>query len=351
MALVSISIVTYNGEKWIQQCLESIKKQSYQNWNVLIIDNGSRDQTVKLAKKEMSQARLICLKKNIGFSAGHNLGISQSQGKYILCLNQDVILGIDFIKQAKATLESDRRIGAVQGKLFRMQNRELKTENAEIIDTTGLTMLKNRWVINRGQGEIDQGQYNKIEEVFGADGAAPVYRKQALETVFLPPVKEETKRGLIGEYFDQDFFAYKEDIDLSWRLRLAGWNIIYQPQAVAWHNRGAAAAAVGTGRRLIPVKKDIIKQRQQISKFCRQLSWKNQRLMQIKNELPGLFWRHLPWVFWRELKTAGYILFCEPWMLKSVMQFWRQAPAAWQKRKQVMAKKTMTVKAMKKWFV
>lgn len=349
MSLVSISLVTYNGEKWLKRCLASVKKQSYTNWQVLIIDNASQDKTVALAKEAMSDAGLILNQENLGFAAGHNCGISQSKGDYILCLNQDVILHPNFLQEAVATLELDDKIGAVQGKLLSnkqqatndkgqaTRNREqgLKKENVSIIDTTGLVIFKNRRVVNRGQGEADCGQYEKCQEVFGADGAAPLYRRAALDEVVVAMTNKE--------YFDEDFFAYKEDIDLSWRLRLAGWKIVYQPKAIAWHARGAGSQAT-------MADSAIVKQHQKMNRFCRQLSWKNQRLMQIKNELPSLFWRHLPAIAWKELKSTGYILLVEPWLLKAVWQFFKDSPGAWQKRRTVMAAKSITKGEMEKWF-
>jgi len=377
--IVAISLVTYNGEKWIKQCLEAVKNQSYKNWQVFVVDNNSQDGSVGLIKKIMPEADLIINQKNLGFSVGHNQNIRRlsNEAQYVLCLNQDAILDVDFLAHAVAALEKDSRAGALQGRILRIKeffsvipakagihtiigrpsvdsrtplgifdirgnDKANKSEN--IIDTTGLFIFKNRQVINRGQGEIDRGQYDKSEEIFGADGAAPVYRVSVLKVVATPLLVSPLKKGgESDEYFDEDFFAYKEDVDLSWRLRLAGWQIIYEPRAIAWHGRSVSGDAIGL--------KNIRKQRQQISRFSRLYSCQNNYYMLLKNELSSLFWRHLPYIFWRQLKISVYILLFEPWMLKSIHRFFRTAFLMLKKRKIIMTKKTVDAKEMKKWFV
>jgi len=346
---VVISLVTYNGEKWIERCLEAIKKQSYKNWQVFAVDNNSQDKTVELIKKIMPETDLIVNQENLGFSAGHNQNIRRmsKEAKYILCLNQDAILDVNFLVHTVAALEKNPRVGALQGKLLRFKIYDLRfknDDNNQIIDTTGLIVFKNRQVANRGQGEVDQGQYDKSEEIFGADGAAPVYRVSALKVVATPLLVSPLKKGgESDEYFDEDFFAYKEDVDLSWRLRLAGWQIIYEPRAMAWHGRSVSGDAIGL--------KNIRRQRRQISRFFRLHSWQNHYYMLLKNELPSLFWRHFLYIFWRQLKISLYILLFEPWMLKSIHRFFRTAYLMLAKRKIIMAKKIASVEEMKKWFV
>jgi len=346
---VAISLVTYNGEKWIKKCLEAIKKQSYKDWRVFVVDNNSQDKTVELIRKIMPETDLIVNQENLGFSVGHNQNIRRlpNEVKYVLCLNQDAILDVNFLVHTVAALEKNPRVGALQGKLLRFKIYDLRfknDDNNQIIDTTGLIVFKNRQVINRGQGEIDQGQYDKPEEIFGVDGAAPVYRVSALKVVATPLLVSPLKKGgESDEYFDEDFFAYKEDVDLSWRLRLAGWQIIYEPRAMAWHGRSVSGDAIGL--------KNIRRQRQQVSRFCRLHSWQNHYYMLLKNELPNLFWRHFPYIFWRQLKISLYILLFEPWMLKSTHRFFRTAFLMLVKRKIIMAKKTVNVKEIKKWFV
>lgn len=324
--LVSINLLTYNGRQYINDCLNSVLKQTYPDIEILIIDNASTDETVNHLKK----FQVILNRKNIGFAAGHNQGIRESRGEFILCLNQDVVLDKDFVAGAVAIFQKDNKVAAVQGKLLRIGH--IRHLASGIIDTTGLLILKNRRIINRGQGQIDQGQFEKTEEIFGADGAAPIYRRGALEDI-----------KINGEYFDEDFFCYKEDVDLAWRLRLAGWKAVYQPLALAWHWRGSGDSAVRTPW-------GIVKERKKISQFSKELSFKNQRLMQIKNELTWLFLKHLPWIIPKEIAAWLYVLLFEKYTWPAVKGLLQQAPQAWQKRKIIMNRKRVGTKEIEKWF-
>ena len=323
--LVSIDILTYNGENLIEQCLKSVLEQTYENLEILVIDNASTDKTVgkirnsqpKAGPSRAEKIKIIENKENLGFAAGHNLGIKKSKGDYVLCLNQDVILDKDFVKYAIEAIRKDDKIGAVQGKLYKYD---------KILDTTGLMALKNRRFINRGQGEEDLGQY-RAGEIFGVDGAAPIYRRDALE---------DTK--INNEYFDEDFFCYKEDIDLAWRMRLYGWKAVYEPRAFAYHLRGAGDS---TARKPMA----IIGQRKKISKLAKFYSFKNQRLMQVKNEVPSLFFRDFFSILIKELGAWFYVLFFEHYTWKAIRELFKQIPNAWKKRKIIMSNKKAEIYA------
>ena len=332
--LVSINILTYNAQDLIEPCLNSVLKQTYKNFEVLVIDNASDDETLKRAKK--FPIKTIENKKNLGFSAGHNIGIKQSRGGYVLCLNQDIVLDKDFLKNAVEAMEKNPacrrgrdKIGSVQCKLLKIRN--INQPKSKTIDHTGLVILKNRRVIARGQGERDKGQY-KAGEIFGVDGAAPIYRRKALE---------DTK--INDEYFDEDFFAYKEDVDLAWRLRLYGWKAVYQPQSIAYHLRTAGERAV---RNYISVAKE----RRKLSKFAKFHSFKNDRLMRIKNELPDLFFRDILYIIIKEIGAWAYVLIFERYTWKAIKSLIKQIPRAWRKREIIMARKRVGIKTMGKWF-
>ncbi len=330
--LVSINLLLFNGKKYIKSCLNSVLAQTYPNIEILVIDNASTDGGAKLLKElsSFSQLRIIENKKNLGFAGGHNQGIKNSKGKYILCLNQDVVLDKNFVWEAVKVLEKNSKIAALQGKLLRL-DKNLKPTN--IIDSTGLVMLKNRRIISRGQGKTNGGVYNKQEEIFGVDGAAPVYRRRALEDVRID-----------DEIFDKDFFAYKEDVDLGWRLRLYGWKAWYSPKLLAWHARTSGESAAKTCRQ-------IIKERRKINRFSKYVSFKNQRLMQVKNELPWLYIKHLPWILPKEICSWIYVLLFEHYTWKAIKDLFRQLPNALRKRKIIMAEKRIGAKEIKRWFM
>ncbi len=318
-SLVSVNILTYNGQDLIELCLKSVLEQTYSDIEILVIDNASEDETVSRIRQGI---KIIQNKENLGFSAGHNIGIRESKGEYILCLNQDVVLDKNFIKNAVEAVEVDKKIGAVQGKLYKKD---------KTIDTTGLLMFKNRRVVCRGQGEKDKGQY-KRGEIFGADGAAPLYRCSALEDI-----------KINNEYFDEDFFMFKEDVDLAWRIRLYGWRAIYEPMAIGYHLRGAGEEAVKNYIK-------IAKARRKISDFAKYHAFKNQRLMQIKNELPALFFRDFCRIIIKEIGSWAYVLVFERYALKAIIDLFKQIPGAWRKRKIIMKRRRVGARKMKRWF-
>jgi len=328
--VVSINLLTYNRCQYIKNCLNSVFEQSYPYLEILIIDNASTDDTVNYLRKKFrnepsENLRIIFNQQNLGFAAGHNQGIKESRGEFILCLNQDVVLDKDFIKKAVEIFKKNGKAAAVQGKLVR-------PSGSNIIDNAGLVILKNRRIIARGQGQVDEGQFEKIEEVFGVDGAAPVYQRKALEDI-----------KINNQYFDEDFFCYKEDVDLAWRMRLYGWKAVYQPKSIAWHDRTAGDSATTNYF-------GIIRERLKISKFAKYLAFKNQRLMQIKNEQIWLLLKHLPWFLPKEIASWFYVLLFERYTWRAIKDLFRQIPRAWQKRKMIMAKKRVGVGEMGKWF-
>jgi GT2 family glycosyltransferase len=329
LPLVQINLLTYNGEKLLRPCLESVLAQTYPNLAVRVIDNNSTDQTRAILsefKRNNPQLEVVLNNENLGFAKGHNLGIKMTQAEFVCCLNQDVVLGQDFIQEAIAAF-AKRSVAAVQGKLYRLYSSQQK-----IIDTVGLRMLKNRRIIAWGQGQIDQGQFEKPQEIFGADGAVPVYRRAALTDV-----------KIVGEYFDEDFFMYKEDVDLAWRLRLGGWQTNYQPKATAWHLRSAGDSAATNYL-------GIVRERRKISKFAKYLAFKNQRLMQLKNEQLSLLLWHSPWFLPKEVASWIYVLLFERYTYQAIRDLIRQLPQALKKRKLIMCQKKVTARQMRPWF-
>lgn len=304
-------------------------RQTYPRIEFLILDNNSTDGTAEkidqflpLLKKKLPVTSYQ-LQENKGFAAGHNFGISKSKGKFIILLNQDAVLDERFVERIIKPFENGE-VAAVQGKTLR--------PSGDVIDSAGLIILKNRRIISRGQGEKDGGQYDGQKEIFGVDGAVPALRRAALEDV----------KG-DGEYFDENFFMYKEDVDLAWRLRLAGWKAMYEPTAIAYHFRGAGESAA---RNYFA----IVRERLKINPLAKYYSFKNQRLMQIKNETPRMFMRDAPRMLFKEAGSWLYVLLFERYTVKAIIQLFKEIPSALRKRKIVMAKRRISEKEMEKWF-
>ncbi|KKW23428.1 MAG: Glycosyl transferase, family 2 [Parcubacteria group bacterium GW2011_GWA2_51_12] len=324
--LVSIIVLSYNSKRYIEKCLGSVLAQDYQNWEAFVIINGSTDGSGDLIKRlygKYKRIRVVEPGENLWFCRGNNYGIGMSRGEYILALNQDTIMEPNFLSTLVQAMEEDRSLGSVSGKLLHYNfEAESKTK---IIDSTGLEIFKTRRVIDRGQWESDHGQYDRDTEIFGASGAAAMYRRSALESVKLP--KKDGK----FEYFDEDFIAYKDDIDLSWRLLLYGYTCRYVPLAVVYHGRTVGRSWPS---RLIK----FIWNRMGQSPQVRIQSFKNHYLMMVKNEISRHFWRQFPYVLTREILLLIYSLLFEQFQVVAIRDFFRELPEARRKRNLVMAK-------------
>lgn len=330
MPLVSIILINYNGEKFLKLCLDSLLKQTYHPTEILFIDNASTDQSLKSIKSYASQVKLILNQQNLGYAAAANQGIKQSAGEYLLICNPDIVFAANFLEKAVARLKKNPKIGALTGKILKYDfERQKKTK---LIDSLGLFCYRNRRIIDLGQGLEDTGQFEKEQPVFGVSGACPLYRRQALKDIKLDQ-----------EYFDEDFFMYKEDIDLSWRLQLRGWQALYFPKAVAYHGRGT-----GVLKRFTHL--EVLKSRRHLNRFQKKYAYTNQRLMQVKNELCANFFRDFFPIVWKEILIFGYILVREPYLLASLWQFFKKLPRALKKRRAILRRKKVSAKDMQKWF-
>jgi len=365
--IVTISLINYNGRKFVFDAIESAVNQKYPNLEIIIIDNASTDGTKEEIEKRISQweerrkqikknssnsiefKNIVYIKntENAGFGKPHNHAIKIAKGDFVLLLNYDAILTQGYIENVLKPF-SDEKVGAVQGKLLRydFEKNELYHKNEipelNVIDTTGLMIHKNRRIVCIGQGQVDNGQFEKEIEVFGADGAVPVYRKSALEDVKLPIIGK--KKDYDYEYFDENFFMYKEDVDLAWRFQLYGWKAIYTPKAIAYHGRGSGDS---TANNYI----DIIKERRKINNFAKYLSFKQQRLMQIKNDFPSLlFTKHFLKFIVKEIGAWFYMAVFERFTFKILKDLYIDIPIFLKKRKIVMSKRRVGAKEMEKWF-
>jgi len=223
--MASVCIVNWNGEKYLPMCLKSIYNQDYQGEiEIIMIDNFSTDGSLKYAENLQNGIKIFKNSMNKGFSYAHNQAIKASRGEYILPLNFDVFLEPNFISEMVRTMENDSRIGIISGKLYK----QIDGNRSKILDSTGITM-EHCFMRPRGELEEDTGQYDNPENfnIFGACGAAPFYRWAMLEDI-----------KCFNEFFDEDFVSYVEDVDLSWRAQTRGWKCIYNPKAIAYHERG-----------------------------------------------------------------------------------------------------------------
>jgi GT2 family glycosyltransferase len=185
----------------------------------VVVDNGSTDGSPDLVRREFAECRLVETGANLGFAAGNNVGLRAAAGDYLILLNNDATVRPGWLVALIAAAESDPEVAAVTAKL-------VFADRPGTIQSAGTVLLSDGSGSDRGSGEADSGKYDRLEEVFGFNGASALLRRRALDEV-----------GLL----DEAFFMYYEDTDLSWRLRLQGWKILYQPAAVVDHKHAASS--------------------------------------------------------------------------------------------------------------
>jgi GT2 family glycosyltransferase len=224
--LVSIIIPCWNARNYIEKCFNSVKAQSYANIEVIVVDNGSTDDSKELIRRFTNGLKISIIENpaNYGFAKAMNQGIAASKGEFVFTLNLDVELEPDYVGKLVKAFQ-DPEIGSATGKLYRPPE---YFNGKKIIDTTGHILLANRGINSRGELEEDHGQYDDKKDIFGVCAAAGMYRREMLEDV-----------KVAGEYFDEDYFASFEDTDLDWRAVLRGWKSVYVPSAVGYHKRKA----------------------------------------------------------------------------------------------------------------
>lgn len=228
--MIGIVIPNYNGLEHLVTCYESLKRQSYKDFRVILCDNGSKDNSAAYTKEQFPDSEVILIGYNSGFAKAVNEGIKYCLNKpeidLIFLLNNDIELVPDFLETILSTFADTPDASIMAVKMLNYFNRDVIDDCGDFIKANGGSPLA------RGHGEIDSGQYDKPEYIFGACAGAAVYKKEVFE-----------QAGL----FDETFFAYYEDIDFSFRAQLAGFKCIYQPKAVCYHKRGGTSSIATHG--------------------------------------------------------------------------------------------------------
>ena len=313
---VSIIILNWNGLKYTIECLESLRKITYPNYEVIVVDNGSKGNDADvLEEKYKDYIKLIRNKENLGFAEGNNVGIRQvlkeEKSDYILCLNNDTIVEPDFLDELIKCSQRHPEAGSVQPKM-------VFSWNPHYIDSAGHLYSKNSFNFNRGAYE-SADKYNDENEIISCCAGACLYKKEALEDI-----------KINNEYFDKDFFASYEDADLGFRLQWSGWKSWYCPKAVVYHKRGAT-----TGIR---------------SPFIIYYSARNQVWTYFKNFPLGFILKNFPWFFIAEITQISLnLLRKRPIILKAKFDAYRNLGKILKKRKQI--KKIVDFSEIEKWLI
>jgi GT2 family glycosyltransferase len=287
--LVSIVIVTSGSKDYLWHCLDSIKAQSYPDLEVIVMDNSLNPDFSAKIRESFSFVRLYLNPQNLYYGVSLNKGVRISQGEFILCLNDDVVLDQDFIHQALKGFSIKDNVGMVSGKILRMDGLTL--------DSTGLFLSLWYSAKERGYGRLDVGQFEKPGFIFGVSGAVAFYRKKMLE---------EIKQG--QDYFDHNFRMFYEDLDISWRANNRRWRAYYIPAAKAFHVRG------GSLRPEFGLGKSIA--RKYLNDELHSDLIKNRYLTILKNANSITFFIHLVPIILYDFCAWGYVLFFRPKVVK-----------------------------------
>ena len=222
--MIYIIIPNFNGLAHLELCYDSLRKQSYKEFRIVLVDNNSSDDSVKFTEEKYPEVKILKLDFNTGFSVAVNEGIKYSIGnpdcKYILLLNNDTECDEFFLHELQNGFK-DKNTGSVACKMLNFYDRN-------IIDDAGDFIKRKGSPYARGFGETDTGQYDKEEFIFGACAGAAIYKREVFEKI---------------GYFDEDFFAYYEDVDFSFRMQLSGYKCFYNPKAICFHKRGATTSS------------------------------------------------------------------------------------------------------------
>jgi len=246
--LVSVIILNLNGQNFLKRCLHSVFSSDYTNFEVIVVDNASTDGSVDFVKSNYPIVKIVQNPRNYGYAKGNNEGAKVSQGKYIIFLNNDTEVDANWLKELVKVIDNYPTVGICGGKILALSNRNI------ILSAGGEIFLPIMLYGERGIFEEDVGQYSIYEPVLSVSGAALMIRKDLF-------------KKLGG--FDERYVAYCEEVDLCWRVRLSGFEVIYTPKAKIFHKLGGTASWLNPQRR-------FFSRRNMIATLMKNLSFKNQ---------------------------------------------------------------------------
>jgi GT2 family glycosyltransferase len=283
MSKISVVILTYNSINSIKSCLDSVFAGDYQDFEVIIVDNGSTDGTVDFIKMNYPKVIFIENKNNLGACMARNQGIEATNGDWVLTLDCDIILGKNFLSNiVKETKNLTSEVGIVQPKILKADRKT--------IYSTGIFLSALRRFYDIGREKKDDLRFDKQRHVFGACSACALYKRQMLEEI-----KEDTG------YFDERFFFLVEDVDLAWRAQRKGWKAKFYPQLICYHG-GNSSRFNGELRQY--------------------LCFRNRYYLMIKNESAGNFYRNFIFLFPYDFFRFFWLLFTNPYTLKAMEEIY-----------------------------
>ncbi len=338
---VSVLIVTYNSAADLPACFAAIAQQSHRPLDVVVVDCDSRDDGVELAETlplgDLPRT-VRALGRNLGFAGGMNAALALTDAEYVLALNADACPEPEFVQRLVDRARAYPSAAAVTGRLLRPG----RDGSEARLDACGMVLTRTWRHLDRGSGQLDEGQFSQPERVFGATGAATLYRRSALEDVAIPsntageePTEDESTQdepGAGDEIFDTLFHSYREDAELCFRFQERGWDVLYEPSAVAEHRR----RVVPKGRAALPAAINFH-------------SLKNRYLLRAYHQTGGNALRTAIPTVWRDLLAIGWVLLRERSSLPAYGWLWRHRREILRRRQAIQGRKTHASR-VERWF-
>ncbi len=355
---LSVHLVSWNSAKYIPYLFESLRKQTFKDWFLYIVDNGSADNTIELLKKELENFpvayKLIENKENFGFAPAHNQAFADTDSEYFLLLNHDMYLQSDCLEKMVKYLDENNEVAAVSPRLMKWDFTMVERDSSaslgmtDVIDCLGLKIFRNRRVVeqytqcdwnevkkdSRLRGNDSESGRNDKIEVFGVSGAFPMYRRSSIQSVQFDN----------GEFLDGSYHSYKEDVDLAFRLQEVGFKSFVLLDTVAYHDRAGAG----------PKDMDdvvAVQNKKKQSPWVQYHSYKNHLRTLYKNEYWQNFTLDFPWILWYELKKFVYFLIFDRKVLSGLNEVWQGRVDLQNKRSQINKIKKADYKSLRKWWI
>ncbi len=339
---VYVHLLTWNGFRYLPEFFASIDNQTYKKTTLRVMDNGSTDETIEYLREHYPKVVIGRNVKNLGFAKGHNQlmeftlsRLPTESGALIMYVNQDMILEPDCIEKMVEVLRLNPSIDAVQPKLYRafgevsMHDEIVESVKSDILDSTGLRVKKGWSMTDRGAGELDKKQYDEDVHIISPSGAIGVFRSETIRDI-----------SIDGQFFDEDFFSYKEDCDVAWRFAKAEHFALFEPKAIAYHHRGVYGAE----------KMDLwtrIKNHRNQNAFLAALSTRNQWYLVLKHIDFISFILYSPWLVSNLLLRSIYAFIFESQSRKMLFYLPKDIPSLLDKRAKIKEKTRVRAKDLR----
>jgi GT2 family glycosyltransferase len=298
----SIIIVNLNGERYLEHCLSTVLAQTHSNFEVVLVDNGSTDGSAALVRERFPSVRVIETGQNLGLPGAINIGIQDTESDYVVTLNNDTWVEPNWLEALVEVMEQDTQVGICASKM-------LFAHRPDVINSAGVCVNLAGIAWDRLGGSSDTVLDDVPQEVFAACSGAALYRRSMLDEVGL---------------FDEDYFVYLDDVDLSWRARLMGWRCMLAPGSRVYHVHSATTS--------------------EGSPFKNFLLGRNKVWTVVKNYPPPHFWLYLPVILFYDLGSALYALVARgnTATLRGRLAALRSLPAIWRKRRAIQAQRRIS---------